>query len=104
MLVLHILLLQETKGRTRHRGFFFAEKKCLSDENEKVLVHCEDGRSVSGAIVVAYMMMASKRQNKSLTLLKVRIIHWNVLCNGLTHLFHFVCSSFTLRLNGFVVI
>lgn len=36
----------------------------------KILVHCVDGGSVTGMVVVAYMLLASKRQNKNLTLEK----------------------------------
>jgi len=40
------------------------------EEDVSVLVHCIDGKSISGAMILAYMMLSAKRKEKELSLLE----------------------------------
>ena len=37
----------------------------VKDNNQKVFVHCTTGKNISPVIVLAYMMMSAKKQDKS---------------------------------------
>lgn len=55
---------------TEHFETVYETLAQAKSDKGKVLMHCTDGKSVGPTMMVAYMMMASQRQDKKLPLVK----------------------------------